>query len=87
MVNEYTLRQIGRRQLFQVYTADGTLLGTVLRRKPSHIPAYVWEATGVDPVAIARFGNDHRGEHELQSQAVKALAWDGKGYPFPMPRA
>jgi hypothetical protein len=90
MANEFTYQQIGRRQAFQVFAQDGRLLGEVKRWKVPHlslpeVPYYAWEATGVDAAAIARFGNDHRGEHDHRDQAAKALAWDGKeGYPFPM---
>lgn len=39
-----------------------------------HVRQFCWEATGPD---------GHRGMHDREAQAIKALEWDGTGYPFP----
>lgn len=62
-------------RLFRVRVA-GTILGEIEYRRVPHLRLMAWEATHAN--------GEHRAVHERQTQAAKALAWDGTGYPFPL---
>ena len=64
-------RVIGRRG------REHRILGTVEHMYINHLKGAGWQATA---------GDGHRAVHETQLQAAKALAWDGTGYPFPLPK-
>lgn len=64
-------RVIGRRG------TDRRVLGTVERMYINHLKGEGWQATATD---------GHRAVHQTRSQAAKALAWNGVGYPFPFPQ-
>lgn len=73
----YRYQDVSSRRVPRFRVFDGTrLLGEVQYRWYRHIQQFAWEATGAD--------QSHRAVHDERWQAEWALAWDGRGYPFPV---
>lgn len=77
MTTDFQFEDISRKHpRFRVRDLAGNVLGIVEYQWFSHLRLSAWKATHAN--------GEHRAVHEHQSQAAKALAWDGTGYPFPL---
>jgi hypothetical protein len=70
----YHLESLPRKDTFSV-TVAGKPVGTIRHFFIRHLERHGWEANGPD---------GHLAVHEHQWQALWALTWDRKGYPFPV---